>query len=580
MRAPILRLCLVLLPLLFLVPQARSAAQVVPTPFPDVPTDATYAESVRQLAAHGIVHGYPDGRFGPGDPLLRAQTAVTLVRAINLPDRGGTRDFNDRGDTDDETWAAVRLLADRSIARGFPDGSFQPTGLLTRQQAISFISRTLVALGQWQQQPTSVLFGDVAADHAADIATYVHYVGAIPQTPVPSPATTESMGAERPALRGWYAEALWATLAAFPQVRSPSPALPAPSGPVIPVPTALPTPVAGSSPPASSRPTASPSPSPGLPQAGPSYLRGVNVCGAEFGGSNVPGVYDRDYTYPTAAELDYYRTRGLTLVRLPIRWERLQHSLYAPLDEGEIGYLDRFVAAAAARNMRVIVEPHNYARYHTASGDQLIGSAAVPNAAFADFWRQLAEHYRGEIAIWAFGLMNEPHDTEGLWPAAAQAGVDGVRAADRQRLILVPGDGWSSAASWQQNNANLRVDDPSENVMYEAHTYFDADNSGAYKGSYAAEGAYPSIGADRLAPFVAWLRAHNARGFVGEYGVPDNDPRWLTVLENFLTVLDAAGLSGTYWAGGPWWGDYPLSVKPRNGQDRPQIAVLTRHLAP
>lgn len=575
MRVPVLRLCLALLSFLFLVPQPRSDALAAPVPFPDVPADATYAEAIRQLAAHGIVHGYSDGRFGPGDPLLRAQTAVILVRAMNIPTWGGAHDFADRGDTDDETWAAVRLLADRGIARGFPDGSFQPAGLLTRQQAISFISRALVALGQWQQQPTSALFGDVATDHAADVATYVHYVGAIPQVPGPDPMRAEGMGAKRPALRGWYAEAFWAALALLPQFRPLPPASPQPSGPVTPVPAVSPTPVAGSSPPPSSRPTPVPSSGLGTAPAGPSYLRGVNLCGAEFGGGNLPGVYDRDYTYPTPTELDYYRARGLTLVRLPVRWERLQHSLYATLDGGELGHLDAFVAAIAARNMQVIVEPHNYARYN----DQLIGSAAVPNAAFTDFWRQLAEHYRGVGAIWAFGLMNEPHDTGGRWAVAAQAGVDGVRAADRQRLILVPGDGWSSAAGWQQNNANLWVADPGDNVMYEAHTYFDADNSGGYKSSYDADGAYPSIGADRLAPFVAWLRAHNARGFVGEYGVPDNDPRWLTVLDNFLVALDAAELGGTYWAGGPWWGDYPLSIEPRNGQDRPQMAVLTRHLA-
>ncbi len=580
MRVPVLRLCLVLLSLLFLVPQPRSDTLVSAAPFPDVPADATYAEAVRQLAARGVVHGYSDGRFGADDPLLRAQTAVVLVRAMALPSRAGVRDFSDRGSTDEETWAAVRLLADRGIARGFPDGTFQPMESLTRQQAISFISRSLVALDQWQQQPTSALFSDVAADHAADVATYVHYVGTIPQGAGAVSAMAGGMGAERPALRGWYAEALWAALAVLPQFRPSPSSAPRPTVPVTPAPAMPPTPTASPAPPAPSPPTAAPPPTPGPTPAGPGYLRGVNLGGAEFGGGNLPGVYDRDYTYPTTTELDYYRAKGLTLVRLPVRWERLQQSLYAPLDGGELGRLDSLIAAIAARDMRVIVEPHNYARYHTASGDQLIGSTAVPDAAFSDFWRQLAGHYQGQNAIWAFGLMNEPHDTGGLWPAAAQAGVDGVRAADRQRLILVPGDGWSSAAGWQQNNASLWVNDLAGNVMYEAHTYFDADNSGAYKRSYDAEGAYPSIGADRLAPFVAWLRARNARGFVGEYGVPDNDPRWLTVLDNFLTALDAAGLGGTYWAGGPWWGDYPLSIEPRNGQDRPQIAVLTRHLAP
>ena len=30
----------------------------------------------------------------------------------------------------------------------------------------------------------------------------------------------------------------------------------------------------------------------------------------------------------------------------------------------------------------------------------------------------------------------------------------------------------------------------------------------------------------------------------------------------------------TYWAGGPWWGDYMFSIEPQNGIDKPQMAIL------
>jgi uncharacterized protein (TIGR03437 family) len=52
------------------------------------------------------------------------------------------------------------------------------------------------------------------------------------------------------------------------------------------------------------------------------------------------------------------------------------------------------------------------------------------------------------------------------------------------------------------------------------------------------------------------------------------------VLGRFLDALDDAGMDATYWAGGEWWGDYPLSVHPSGDflQDRPQLAVLLDHL--
>ncbi|MGH7336935.1 MAG: hypothetical protein ACREI7_05115, partial [Myxococcota bacterium] len=44
-------------------------------------------------------------------------------------------------------------------------------------------------------------------------------------------------------------------------------------------------------------------------------------------------------------------------------------------------------------------------------------------------------------------------------------------------------------------------------------------------------------------------------------------------------------LGWTWWAGGPWWGDYMFTLEPQNlGQanetDRPQLAVMQPHLLP
>src|SRR5687768_6408262 len=74
----------------------------------------------------------------------------------------------------------------------------------------------------------------------------------------------------------------------------------------------------------------------------PPFMLGVNLCGAEFGEKELPGVYDKHYTYPTAKSLDYYKSKGLMLVRLPFRWERMQPALNGPLDAAELGRLDAF----------------------------------------------------------------------------------------------------------------------------------------------------------------------------------------------------------------------------------------------
>ena len=62
-----------------------------------------------------------------------------------------------------------------------------------------------------------------------------------------------------------------------------------------------------------------------------SFLLGVNLAGAEFG-SNVPGTFGTDYTYPTHAEIDYYASKGMSVIRLPFLWERVQHTKNGALD--------------------------------------------------------------------------------------------------------------------------------------------------------------------------------------------------------------------------------------------------------
>ena len=183
-------------------------------------------------------------------------------------------------------------------------------------------------------------------------------------------------------------------------------------------------------------PTATPAPTP-LPVTPPTvttgFQRGVNLSGAEFAPTNLPGTLGKDYTYPTAGELDYYKSKGLTLIRLPFLWERLQPSLYGPLNQNELNNIADFISAARDRGMKVILEPHNYDRYRLNATNYLIGSPQVPVSAFDDFWNKFAGYFRNETAIYAYSLMNEPHDTNGTWKDTAQAGLNSLRQVDMNR---------------------------------------------------------------------------------------------------------------------------------------------------
>src|SRR6266581_7114342 len=60
---------------------ARPTAALAQAAFPDVPTDNwTLYDTVQELAAEGILHGYPDGTFGGRRAMTRWEFAWALWR--------------------------------------------------------------------------------------------------------------------------------------------------------------------------------------------------------------------------------------------------------------------------------------------------------------------------------------------------------------------------------------------------------------------------------------------------------------------------------------------------------------------
>ena len=312
--------------------------------------------------------------------------------------------------------------------------------------------------------------------------------------------------------------------------------------------------------------------------ANPINLVGINLAGAEFGADvALPGVYLKQYIYPGEADFKRYAERNLKLVRLPFRWERIQPRLNGELNRAELGRLLATLDHARKYGMQVILDMHNYSRYY----GKMIGSGDVPVSAFADTWRRIAQQVANHPAVYGYGLMNEPHTTNGKWPEAALAAAKSIRSIDAQHWVIIAGDRWSSAFHWPSYNTRLVSDpwmrDAKNNLMFEAHLYFDKDYSGYY--TNRNEVYDPMIGVVRAKPFVEWLSKYRLRGFIGEHGAPDYSPSAVAATDNLLRYLGQHCIPSTYWAAGPWWNDYALSLDVKNGKPRPQLPVLLKHAA-
>ncbi len=309
------------------------------------------------------------------------------------------------------------------------------------------------------------------------------------------------------------------------------------------------------------------------------YHRGVNLAGAEFSGISL---------YNQEQDFKYFAEKGFDIIRVPIKWERMQPTLFGELDATEIKNLKNNADWAEKYGAQIIIDVHNYSKYN----GQYIGmSDTVTMEAFNDLWKRLSDVFKDHNGVYGYDIMNEPSGsmTASVWKQVSQSCVDAIRENGDDKLILVEGVGYSAAGGWVNNNQAARgpwINDPIDNTMYSAHCYFDSDNSGTYTKTFDQEangkGTQYVIdrAVSRLETFTDWCEKYGVRGYLGEFGVPNNDDRWLEVLDAFLQKCDETGMDTTYWAAGRYWGDYQLSCQPTNNYttDAKQMEVLIKHL--
>jgi endoglucanase len=301
---------------------------------------------------------------------------------------------------------------------------------------------------------------------------------------------------------------------------------------------------------------------------------GMNLAGAEFG-SNVPGVADTDYFWPAQAVFARYKAYGINLVRVPFKWERIQKTLGGALDTAELARMVATLNLAAANGMQVVLDMHNYFERLVGSTTFRIGSADVTRAQWVDCWTKIVTAVQGNAGLYGYGLMNEPKGTTGYdasqqWAPAAQACVTAIRAIDPTTTIFVAGDGYSGAHVWLEQNKTFPL--VGKNLVYEAHSYLDSDNSGRYVDR--SEAIDPQVGVNRLTVFANWLKQYGQRGIIGEMGCPADMPTALAALNNAVAFSSANNIPLFYWAGGAYWSQGQETAIEYNGTVLGQMNVL------
>lgn len=152
--------------LLVSLPLTSSAARQ----FPDVPASKHFAEAVYNLEGRGIIGGYPDGTFKPGESITRGQAAAIIAKLVQL-DMTNVKDpkFKDVRPANGY-YKAIAALADKGIISGYGDGRFGPNDKVTRAQMATILVKAF-DLPRYEFSANRNPFTDVktAKDHDVNI---------------------------------------------------------------------------------------------------------------------------------------------------------------------------------------------------------------------------------------------------------------------------------------------------------------------------------------------------------------------------------------------------------------------------
>ncbi len=152
------------------------------TPFIDIVSTSWYADAVLYAYQNGLVNGMTEITFEPSTTVNRAMLATLLFRMAGVEETPADAGYTDippgKWYSDAVNWANAA-----GIVNGYPDGTFQPSGTLTREQlavilyryTANYLCLTTPLDGDLSQFPDA----DKAHGYAADGLSWAVGIGLI-----------------------------------------------------------------------------------------------------------------------------------------------------------------------------------------------------------------------------------------------------------------------------------------------------------------------------------------------------------------------------------------------------------------
>lgn len=192
-----------------IVAPAALAASQAGAPYTDV-SGSSDLTAIELLTAEGVLNGYPDNTFKPGNTITRAEFAAAVVRLLGPKAQQAanalantTPNFKDATSIPTWAWGYVNYAQGQGLVNGYPDGTFQATNNVTMVEAAAILVRAIgdqpaVPPGSWPSNYT-------LAAYNLNIANGVTFVANLPASRGDVAQMTYDAALLAPTLQSGYA---------------------------------------------------------------------------------------------------------------------------------------------------------------------------------------------------------------------------------------------------------------------------------------------------------------------------------------------------------------------------------------
>jgi len=298
----------------------------------------------------------------------------------------------------------------------------------------------------------------------------------------------------------------------------------------------------------------------------PVRMIGVSWFGFETGSCALHGLSVRNWR----DMLDQIRGVGFNVLRLPFSNQFLDDPSCVPTGidylknpdlkglQG-LALLDRIVNEAGRRGLKVILDRHSPTP--DVRGDFWY-SEQVPQSRWIDDWVMLARHYRGNRAVIAADIANEPHGAATWgdgnpatdWRLAAETAGNAVLAANPHWLILVQGIQYFSGDQYwwggQLRGAAqypVRLSRP-DKLVYSPHDYGPSVSWQSWFGARDFPQNLPQVWDEHWGNLTQQGTPLLIGEFSGRSVGADHEGIWQRTL---MSYLSQRGIGAVYWAWNP-----------------------------